>query len=100
LCLLMENSSVCIDLLVDSPNESNDPLALFFESRRTYQELLARAHDQQVPVLQDQYAPLLKEASEDYLALESTWRKSSSSNVRKRLFLRNCLRIWYALTLE
>ncbi len=100
LCLLMENSSVCIDLLVDSPNESNDPLALFFESRRTYQELLARAHDQQVPVLQDQYAPLLKEASEDYLALERTWRKSSSSNVRQPLHLGNFLRIWCAQTPE
>ena len=96
--VLMEKSNVCIDLLMDRPNDQTDPLDLFYEGKETYQLLKTYAQQQKIPVYFDKKAPILTEVAPGYHALASYWQKSQQQHELLDGRIDDFVEIWQAQT--
>lgn len=95
---LMEKAHICVDLLMDTPQETTESLDLFFDGKETYRELKNFAQSHQIPVYFDKKGNELTQVPKAYHTLEQYWRENHIQNGKIQGSINEFVEIWQAQT--
>ncbi|MHC5267724.1 PD-(D/E)XK nuclease family protein [Enterococcus sp. LJL98] len=98
--VLMEKSHLCVDLFIDTPNETDHHFDLFYEGKQTYHALKNTAQVAQVPVFFDKKGEELTNVAPGYFQIEKLWREHIQGPSSSDESLGAFVEIWQGQTPE